>query len=66
SSAVRRKRIQFCPTIQVHETFNASEYDRRSDMNATCQKITPLMAMKIKQELNEYKLTDMQIHVESR
>ncbi|KAI9311277.1 hypothetical protein BX666DRAFT_1999844 [Dichotomocladium elegans] len=60
------RKLQFCPTIQVHETFAASEYDRRCDANATCQKMTPVMAMKIKQELNEYKLTDMEVHVESR
>ncbi|KAI8145179.1 hypothetical protein BJV82DRAFT_605177 [Fennellomyces sp. T-0311] len=66
SCSKSRRRIQFCPTIQVHETFNSAEYDRRCDMSATCQKMTPLMAMKIKQELNEYKLTDMQIHVDSR
>ncbi|KAI9498640.1 hypothetical protein BDB00DRAFT_783768 [Zychaea mexicana] len=61
-----RRRIQFCPTIQVHETFGSSEYDRRSDTAATCQKITQMMAMKIKQELNEYKLSEMQIHADSR
>ncbi|KAI8143968.1 hypothetical protein BJV82DRAFT_668408 [Fennellomyces sp. T-0311] len=62
----RPRRLQFCPTIQVHETFTASEYDRRCDSNATCQKLTPLLAMKIKQELNEFKLTDMEVHVDSR
>jgi hypothetical protein len=60
------RRIQFCGTIQVHETFAPADYDRRCDTNATCQKLTPIMAMKIKQELNEYKLTDMEVHVESR
>ncbi|CAO3698281.1 hypothetical protein G6F70_007791 [Rhizopus microsporus] len=60
------RRIQFCSTIQVHETFSASDYDRRCDANATCQKLTPVIAMKIKQELNEYKLTEMEVHVESR
>lgn len=62
----RPRKLQFCPTIQVHETFAASEYDRRCDSNATCQRLTPLLAMKIKQELNEYKLTDMEVHVDSR
>ncbi|KAI8370447.1 uncharacterized protein BYT42DRAFT_582465 [Radiomyces spectabilis] len=64
--SIPKRRIQFCTTIQVHETFAASEYDRRCDPNATCQKLSPLVAMKIKQELNEYKLTDMEVHVESR
>lgn len=61
-----KRRIQFCGTIQVHETFAANDYDRRCDNNATCQKLTPIMAMKIKQELNEYKLTEMEVHIESR
>ncbi|KAK4520838.1 para-aminobenzoate synthase, (PABA) [Mucor velutinosus] len=65
-AATTERRIQFCSTIQVHETFSAADYDRRCDNNATCQKLTPMMAMKIKQELNEYKLTDMEVHVESR
>ncbi|KAI7907828.1 uncharacterized protein BX663DRAFT_492123 [Cokeromyces recurvatus] len=60
------RRIQFCSTIQVHETFSSGDYDRRCDTNATCQKLTPMMAMKIKQELNEYKLSEMEVHVESR
>ncbi|KAI9274514.1 hypothetical protein BDA99DRAFT_497769 [Phascolomyces articulosus] len=66
STSTPRSRLQFCPTIQVHETFTAAEYDRRCDSNATCQKLTPLLAMKIKQELNEFKLTDMEVHVDSR
>ncbi|KAI8340994.1 hypothetical protein EDC96DRAFT_522805 [Choanephora cucurbitarum] len=60
------RRVQFCTTIQVHETFAATDYDRRCDTSATCQKLTPISAMKIKQELNEYKLTEMDVHVESR
>ncbi|CAO3618644.1 unnamed protein product [Cunninghamella echinulata] len=61
-----KRRLQFCPTVQVHETFAASDYDRRCDNNSTCQKLTPMIAMKIKQELNEYKLTEMEVHVDSR
>lgn len=63
---IETRRIQFCSTIQVHETFAPADYDRRCDTNSTCQKLTHIMAMKIKQELNEYKLTDMEVHVESR
>ncbi|KAG1473260.1 hypothetical protein G6F56_001053 [Rhizopus delemar] len=61
-----KRRIKFCSSFQVHETFSASDYDRRCDPNATCQKVTPMLVMKIKQELNEYKLTEMDVHVESR
>lgn len=65
-SGGKKRRLHFCSTIQVHETFTAAEYDRQCDQNATCQKLTPLLAMKIKQELNEYKLTEMDVHVDSR
>ncbi|ORY93762.1 hypothetical protein BCR43DRAFT_495278 [Syncephalastrum racemosum] len=65
-SGGKKRRLHFCSTIQVHETFTATEYDRQCDQNATCQKLTPLLAMKIKQELNEYKLTEMDVHVDSR
>ncbi|KAL0092338.1 hypothetical protein J3Q64DRAFT_1624377, partial [Phycomyces blakesleeanus] len=60
------RRLLFCPTLQLHETFAASEYDRRCDPNATCQRLTPALAMHIKQELNEFKLTEMAVHIESR
>ncbi|KAI9311001.1 hypothetical protein BX666DRAFT_2032491 [Dichotomocladium elegans] len=66
TTPLERRRLYFCPTIQVHETFAAGEYDRRTDSNATCQKMTPVLAMRIKQELNEYKLTEMQVHDDSR
>ncbi|KAI7871049.1 hypothetical protein BDF14DRAFT_1688301, partial [Spinellus fusiger] len=59
-------RIQFSPTLQLHETFSATEYDRRCDANATCQRLTPALAMHIKQELNEFKLTEMTVHIDSR
>ncbi|KAI8342594.1 hypothetical protein BC941DRAFT_466261 [Chlamydoabsidia padenii] len=64
--ANNKRRLQFCPTVQVHETFAAADYDRRCDTNATCQKLTPALALKIKQEMNEYKLTEMDVHIDSR
>lgn len=66
SLVATERRVQFTKTIQVHETFALGDYDRRCDNNATCQKLTPMLAMKIKQELNEYKLTEMHVHVDSR
>ncbi|KAJ2963230.1 hypothetical protein NQZ79_g1710 [Umbelopsis isabellina] len=62
----RTRRLGFSPSITVHETFSANEYDRRCDPNVTCCKLTPEFAMRIKQELNEYKLTGMEVHIESR
>ncbi|CAM0139103.1 hypothetical protein VKS41_007868 [Umbelopsis sp. WA50703] len=65
-ATTRTRRLGFSPSITVHETFSANEYDRRCDPNVTCCKLTPEFAMRIKQELNEYKLTGMEVHIESR
>lgn len=65
-ATTRTRRLGFSTSITVHETFSASEYDRRCDPNVTCCKLTPDFAMRIKQELNEYKLTGMDVHIESR
>lgn len=64
--AAKTRRLGFSSSITVHETFSPSEYDRRCDPNVTCCKLTPEFAMRIKQELNEYKLTGMEVHIESR
>lgn len=61
-----QRSLQFAPSIQIHETHASGDYDRRCDANVTCAKLTPLIAMKIKQELNEYKLKEMDVHIDSR
>ncbi|RUS23638.1 hypothetical protein BC938DRAFT_474845 [Jimgerdemannia flammicorona] len=61
-----QRSLQFAPSIQIHETHASGDYDRRCDTNVTCAKLTPLIAMKIKQELNEYKLKEMDVHIDSR
>lgn len=61
-----KKSLSFNPAIKLHETFSAQEYDRRCDTGATCQKLTPVLALKIKEELNNFKLNDMFVHVDSR
>jgi hypothetical protein len=65
-STSSKKSLSFNPVIKLHETFSAHEYDRRCDTSATCQKLTPELALKIKEELNNFKLKDMFVHVESR
>lgn len=65
-STASKKSLSFNPVIKLHETFSAHEYDRRCDTSATCQKLTPELALKIKDELNNFKLKDMFVHVESR
>lgn len=49
------KSIVFSPRIQFHETWPSGEYDRRGD-TATCNKLTPLLAQQIKEELNTFKM----------
>lgn len=66
STTTSKKSLSFNPVIQLHETFSASEYDRRCDMNTTCQKLTPSLALQIKEELNQFKLNDMSVHIDSR
>ncbi|KAI9305308.1 hypothetical protein BJ944DRAFT_287932 [Cunninghamella echinulata] len=59
-------KVRFTKTVQVHETFSAKEYDRQCDDQTTCQTLTPIIALQIKQELNEYKLNEMEVHPHSR
>jgi hypothetical protein len=47
--------IVFSPRIQFHETWPSGEYDRRGE-TATCNRLTPLLAQQIKEELNTFKM----------
>ncbi|KAG1441228.1 hypothetical protein G6F56_011578 [Rhizopus delemar] len=66
ASSTISSKVSFSSAITLHETYSASEYDRTGDDNTTCQKLTPDMAVKIKEELNSYKLNDMPVHPQSR
>lgn len=59
------KRLQFSSTILIHETWTRDDYDRRGDQT-TCNKLTPILAQRIKQELNDYKMDEMQVHEDSK
>ncbi|CAG8479076.1 4119_t:CDS:2 [Rhizophagus irregularis] len=59
------KKLQFSSKILVHETWTREDYDRRGDQS-TCNKLTPILAQKIKDELNEYKTVEMQVHEDSK
>ncbi|KAG1054065.1 hypothetical protein G6F43_003903 [Rhizopus delemar] len=60
--ASRKKAVRFTKSVLVQETFSQVDYDRGSDPDAICMKLTPLMAQIIKEELNAYKLHEMQVH----
>ncbi|EAS32001.2 uncharacterized protein CIMG_03025 [Coccidioides immitis RS] len=58
------KNISFSPRIQFHDTWPSGEYDRRGDI-ATCNRLTPLLAQQIKEELNTFKM-EMEVHESSK
>ncbi|KAF5324970.1 hypothetical protein D9619_009832 [Psilocybe cf. subviscida] len=59
------KRLTFATNLSVYDTFSASVYDRRSKP-ATWSRLTPALAQRIKEELNSYKMEEMEIHASSR
>ena len=49
------RNISFSPRLQFHDTWPSGEYDRRGDI-ATCNRLTPMLAQQIKEELNTFKM----------
>jgi hypothetical protein len=49
------KSINFSPRTQIYEAWSSSDYDRRGDV-ATCNRLTPMLAQQIKEELNSFKM----------
>lgn len=58
------KSLIFSPRIQLHDTWTSGEYDRRGEV-ATCNRLTPLLAQQIKEELNNFKM-EMEVHETSK
>jgi len=54
------RNISFSSRVQFHDAFSSSEYDRRGDI-ATCNRLTPILAQQIKEELNSFKM-EMEVH----
>ncbi|KAF9526422.1 hypothetical protein CPB83DRAFT_908375 [Crepidotus variabilis] len=59
------KRLTFASNLSVYDTFSAGVYDRRSEP-ATWSRLTPALAQRIKEELNSYKMEEMEVHAASR
>ncbi|WWC71744.1 uncharacterized protein I206_105702 [Kwoniella pini CBS 10737] len=59
-----RRSINWAPECAVYQTYDSGTYDRRSEP-ATCNRLTPELAMFIKQELNAFKL-EMPVHPSSK
>jgi hypothetical protein len=54
--------ISWNPKIQFHEVYTATEYDRRGEI-ATCNRLTPMLAQQIKEELNSFKMVHIPLIV---
>ncbi|KAK7041800.1 hypothetical protein VNI00_009089 [Paramarasmius palmivorus] len=65
SATAPHKRLAFANNLSVYDTFSASMYDRRSEP-ATWSRLTPALAQRIKEELNSYKMEEMEVHAASR
>lgn len=65
SSAPAAKRLVFASNLSVYDTFSSTVYDRRSEP-ATWSRLTPTLAQRIKEELNSYKMEEMEVHACSR
>ncbi|KAJ5648876.1 uncharacterized protein N7484_002599 [Penicillium longicatenatum] len=62
--SVSGRNIVFSPRIQFHETWPSGEYDRRGEI-ATCNRLTPLLAQQIREEINNFKM-EMEVHENSK
>ncbi|TDL22305.1 hypothetical protein BD410DRAFT_839765 [Rickenella mellea] len=59
------KRLTFAANLSIYDTFSPAAYDRRSEP-ATWSRLTPALAQRIKEELNSYKMEEMEVHAASR
>lgn len=53
-----KRSATFSPRIQFHDTWPSGEYDRRGEI-ATCNRLTPMLAQQIKEELNTFKMVSI-------
>lgn len=60
-----KKKLSFAEDLIFHSTWPATVYDRRGEL-ATCNRLTPLLAQRIKEELNTYKMEEMAVAPSSR
>ena len=64
-SATNPKKLAFAANLSIYDTFSATAYDRRSEP-ATWSRLTPALAQRIKEELNSFKMEEMEVHAASR
>ncbi|CAI4211789.1 unnamed protein product [Parascedosporium putredinis] len=54
-SSTSKRNATFSPRIVFYDTWPSQEYDRRGEI-ATCNRLTPMLAQQIKEELNSFKM----------
>ncbi|KAI0379682.1 hypothetical protein F5Y04DRAFT_282772 [Hypomontagnella monticulosa] len=59
-----KRSATFSPRIVFYDTWPSGEYDRRGEI-ATCNRLTPMLAQQIKEELNSFKM-EMEVHETSK
>lgn len=59
-----KRNATFSPRLVFHDTWPSQEYDRRGEV-ATCNRLTPMLAQQIKEELNTFKM-EMEVHENSK
>ena len=50
-----KRSATFSPRLVFYDTWPSQEYDRRGEI-ATCNRLTPMLAQQIKEELNNFKM----------
>ena len=60
-----KRNISFAATLSIYDTFSSTTYDRRSEPS-TANRLTPALAQRIKEELNSFKMEEMEVHTASR
>ncbi|KAK7987604.1 hypothetical protein PG989_007919 [Apiospora arundinis] len=64
SGGMSKRNATFSPRIVFYDTWPSQEYDRRGEI-ATCNRLTPMLAQQIKEELNSFKM-EMEVHETSK
>ncbi|KAH6897276.1 hypothetical protein B0T10DRAFT_557101 [Thelonectria olida] len=59
-----KRNATFSPRLIFYDTWPSQEYDRRGEI-ATCNRLTPMLAQQIKEELNSFKM-EMEVHENSK
>lgn len=63
--SMMNRNISFSPHLQFCETWTSGEYDRRGEI-ATCNRLTPMLAQQIKEELNTFKMVGREWNLEEQ